>query len=464
MDNSPIKPFALRPTLRYHPAAMTAPAPATPAKGSLFLVLFTIFLDLIGIGILIPVIPQLLGNPDSASYLLAPGTPLQTGLFLLGLLTAVYPLAMFFAAPVLGQLSDRYGRRPVLAISIAGTSLSYVLFAIGIHLGSVPLLFFSRILDGLTGGNISVAQAAIADVSTPENRSKNFGLMGATFGLGFIIGPFLGGKLADPTLVSWFDASVPFWFAALLAAANMLCIIFIFRETNTHIRPGTRLTWTKSVRDIVRAMTMKDLRVLFLVTFLFNGGFTFFTTFFGVYLIERFGYKEGDIGTFFAYVGLWIAFTQAVLTPRVAKRFSEKAILRFGLTATGLTILLYVLPHESWWLYVIVPVFAIINGLTQANFMGIISRSAAPSIQGEVLGINASVAALSQAIAPILSGFVAGGGAALGVASAAGGGFRPETTIIIAAVVTAASGIVFTLGYKGTSLHAHDAQAMRTGH
>lgn len=427
------------------------------SEGSLWLVLFTIFLDLIGIGILFPVIPQLLGNPDSPSYLLPAGMSLQTGYLLLGLLTAVYPVGMFLAAPVLGQLSDRYGRRPVLAISIGGTALSYALFAIGIHMRSIPLLFASRLLDGMTGGNISVAQAAIADVSTPENRAKNFGLMGGVFGLGFIIGPFIGGKLADPTVVSWFDAATPFWFAAILSAINMACILSVFRETNMHKNAAGRLTWDKSVRDIVRAVSMKDLRILFLVTFLFNAGFTFFTTFFGVFLIGRFGYAEGDIGNFFAYVGIWIAITQGVITRPVSRIATEKQVLNVSLTLTGLLLLLYIVPYDSFWLFFIVPPFAIVNGLTQANFMALISRSASPKIQGEVLGINASVASLAQVIAPVLSGAVA-------VGAAAEGGVSPESSVVVACILTVLAGLIFAFGYRGRSLHANDEAAMMPIH
>lgn len=380
-------------------------SPASAVR-ALPIVLATIFIDMLGIGILIPVIPQLLANPASHSYLLPAGWTLEQGYVLLGLLTAAYPFMMFLAAPVLGQLSDQRGRRRVLAVSLTGTAVSYVLFAVAILQHNIPLLFLSRALDGITGGNISVAQATIADITTPENRSKTFGLMGAVFGLGFIIGPFLGGKLADPSVVGWFNAATPFWFAAVLSGCNVLSVLFFLPETRT---PRTRvaLSWTKSVRDIARAWSFPQMRTLFVVSFLFHGGFTFFTTFFGVYLIERFGYTEGDIGEFFAYIGLWVVFTQAVVTRRLAARVSEVPVLRWGFIVTGMAVLLYMLPNQSWWLFVITPVFAIANGLTQANFMGLLSRSAGADVQGEILGINSSIAALSQSIPPVLSGLIA---------------------------------------------------------
>lgn len=393
----------------------TLQTPVSPRASALFIILAIIFLDVLGIGILIPVIPQLLANPDSPQYLLPAGWSVDQGVFLLGVLTAVYPLAQFFASPILGQLSDKLGRRPVLIASLIGTALGYVLFAIGIMLGNLPLLFFSRILDGLTGGNISVAQAAIADVTPPEKRAKNFGLMGMVFGFGFIIGPFVGGVLADPDMVSWFSASTPFWFAAILSVLNVLAIAFFLPET--HPMPsGEPMDWAKSIHHVVQAVTHPTLRTLFLVGFLLSSGFSFFFTLFNVYLIRRFGFGEAQIGHMFAYIGLWIALTQGFLTPIVTRRWKEKQILSFTFIGNGLAILLYLIPGPWWVLLLVTPPFAMLNGLTMANFMALMSRFAGRESQGEVMGINASVQALSQAIPPMIAAWI---GSQLGVESSA---------------------------------------------
>src|SRR5258708_23139481 len=153
-------------------------------------VIFTVFLDLVGFGILIPVIPQLLANPHSEFYLLPANLRPSQGYIMLGFLVAIFPFMQFIATPILGQLSDKYGRKKILAFSLVGTCLSYLIFGFGIFARNIPLLFLSRAFDGVTGGNISVAQAAIADVTTKEDRTKSFGLIGAAFGIGFIIGPY----------------------------------------------------------------------------------------------------------------------------------------------------------------------------------------------------------------------------------------------------------------------------------
>lgn len=325
---------------------------------------------------------------------------------MLGFLVAVFPIMQFFATPILGQLSDRYGRKPILAFSLVGTSAGYVLFALGIVFRNIPLLFLARALDGVTGGNISVAQAAIADVTAPADRTKNFGLIGAAFGVGFILGPFLGGTLADPSVVSWFDAATPFWFAAVLAAANTLSVLFQLGETNQHIRP-IQVHLAKSLNNIARAYAMPELRSIFLTSFFFNAGFGFFMAFFGVFLIARFGYNEGDIGHFFAYVGLWVIVTQVFTTRVVAARVDEPQVLRTSLLGVSLMMGAYTLAPSARWIFLIAPFGSTFNGLSLANMSRLLSRSVAPDVQGEILGIGSSIQALAQSLPPLCAGFIA---------------------------------------------------------
>lgn len=398
-------------------------------------IFFTIFLDLIGFGILIPIIPLLLANPASSFYLLPSGFSPKDGYILLGYLLAVFPFMQFLATPILGQLSDRYGRKKLLAISLFGTCISYILFAIGIMEKNIPLLFLARSLDGITGGNISVAQAAIADITTPEHRSRNFGLIGAAFGLGFILGPYIGGKLSDPTVVSWFSATTPFWFAAGLCFLNVLSVLFFFPETLKHPARELVVTWNKSITNIMKAFKLPGIRSLFTSIFLFQGGFAFFTTFFSVFLINKFHYSQGNIGDFFSYVGIWVAVSQAMVTRQLSKHFSEYSIVRVSLFALPILILLYFVPTAWWGLLFIVPFFALFIGLSQANTTALVSRSAPAQIQGEVLGINASVMALAQSVPPVLSGYIAAS-------------LTPESPIVVAAIVVFASAFVYLFFYK----------------
>lgn len=412
-------------------------------------VIFTIFLDVLGVGILLPIIPQLLGNPHSAYYLLPAGWDFKGGLILLGLLTAIYPFMQFLSTPILGQLSDRYGRKKILALSIAGTSLGYVMFAIGIITRNLPLLFFSRAFDGLTGGNLSVAQAVIADVTPPKDRTKNFALIGAAFGIGFVMGPYLGAKMATPNLnffglfhtPHWFNPATPFWFTAILSLINMFLIIFLLPETHEHMQ-NVKIKATQSVRNIIKAATYPGLRVVFPSVFFFWAGFSFFQTFFTVLLINKLHFTGSNIGDYFAYIGIWIAFTQAVITPRVAKYFKNYQVLRVSMLAVGFGLLANLWAHNTAQLLMVTPLFAIFVGQTIANSTALVSKSVGPKIQGEVLGINFSVQALAQAIPAALSGYLA----AIGI----------STPVLVGAGIIMFGGLLFIGIYKPAKHILHE--------
>lgn len=223
--------------------------PAAPTNRlRLFTIIFTVFLDLVGVGIANPIIAPLLLRPESDFLPVSYSEDQRT--LLLGVLIAVFSVAGFFSGPLLGALSDRHGRKKVLLGSLVLTLTGYLVFALGIYLKSVPLLFVSRTIYGIGGGNISVIQSAIADISDDKSRTKNFGLIGVAFGIGFIIGPALGGELANPNTVSWFNFTTPFLAAAGLSLLNIGLVIFAFRETlKTPInRPVTILTGVQNLR------------------------------------------------------------------------------------------------------------------------------------------------------------------------------------------------------------------------
>jgi len=404
----------------------------------LWFLILTIFLDVVGIGILIPVIPQLLGEPSSPYYLLS-SPQVNLGFILLGFLVASYPVAMFFASPVLGALSDKYGRKPVLLISILGTSISYFIFAYAIITKNIPLLFISRFVDGITGGNISVAQAAIADMTLPENRAKTFGMMGAAFGLGFIFGPFLGGILSSPSILPFFSASTPFIFSGILALLNVISIKFFFKESIKEKHITRKINFFSSIENIAKAKKFHEIRYLFLVSFLFNAGFAFFTSFFNVYLMNKFDFSPAQIGNFFAYVGIWMIITQLLIVRNISKKFKEIQVLGPAYIASSIGILLYLVPDVAWYLLLIVPLASIPNGIQFANFTALLTKKTDEKVRGEVLGINASVNSLGQALPPLLAGAIAAYTASY-------------VPIVLASFVVLSAGLVFIYKIKNVKI------------
>ncbi len=421
-------------------------------SGALPAALLTVFVDAIGVAILIPIY-VLLVLPGPHQVIPASWS-ISSGFIMVGWLTGVYSLATFLAAPILGQLSDRYGRKSILAISLAGTAIGYALFAVGIITKNIPLLFGSRIMDGITGGNIAVARAVIADISTPKNRTRNFGLVGAMFGLGFVLGPYLGGKLAyanEPFInlfgkhlfitPHWFNAATPFWFAAILAVINTLLVLTVLPETLKH-KIHSKMNVTQAFTNIKKAFTIKGVRNIMPVVFLYSGGFAFFTTFFGFNLIDRIpGFRPSNVADFFSFIGICIVVVQAAITPFLAKRFKNYQIVRFSLFGLGGAFLLMFLPHTTASLYSIGWVIPLFVGLTMANMIALVSSIAGPKIQGEVMGINSSVEALAQGIPAVLSGYIASVGIGL--------------PIKVGSIIVISGGILFWLLVKPKDLHAH---------
>jgi len=369
------------------------------SKTSLVTLLIIIFIDMIGVGIIIPILPLVFFEasilPEATSHVMRT--------FLLGLLLASYPLAQFIGAPMLGVLSDKHGRKNILIISLLGSAIGYALFAYGIIIGNIYILFFSRLLDGFTGGNISVARAAIADISTKENKVKNFGLIGMVFGVGFIVGPFVGGKLTDASFVSWFTYTTPFWAAMLLVTLNIIFILLVFEETLKE-RIQKKITLFTGFLDIREGFANKTLRPLFITSFFVFFGWSFFTMFFQIFLYDTFTFTPAQIGTYFAYIGLWIAIAQGIIIRPISTKVTPEKLVMWSLFAVPVVLLFYLVATKTYMLYLIVPFLAVSFGFITPNLSTLLSNAVSESKQGEVLGTQQSMLSLANVFPAVLGG------------------------------------------------------------
>ncbi|MFN8673966.1 MAG: MFS transporter [Candidatus Sericytochromatia bacterium] len=370
-------------------------------KISIFPILLSVFMDLLGIGIIIPVVaPLVIKSP------LLQASTIETKDFILGFLISSYALSQFFSAPVLGALSDKLGRKKVLIFSIIGTIIGYLIFSFGVITNNLPLLFLGRIVDGITAGNLAVIYSSLADISDEKTKARNFGLVGMCFGLGFVIGPFIGGQLTNTNLVSWFNYSTPFLFCASLSFINLLFIIFKFQET-LQTPKNTEINIFTGVKNIKKAFSNPALRNTFFVSFLTVFGFTMFSQFFQVFLLNKFPDKtEADIGILFGYFGIWSVITQGGLVRRLSKKYQPEKILPYSIPFMALMLLTLIIPDKWSGLYISMALVSIAQGITSPNVNALVSNLSQKDEQGEVLGINQSVSSLGQAIPPIIGGVI----------------------------------------------------------
>ncbi len=373
-----------------------------------FPLFFTVFLDLLGLGIVIPIFAQLFLAQNG---LLPVSYPLWVRTLLYGIFISSYPFAQFFGAPVLGALSDTYGRKKLLLLSLAGTVIGYILIGIAVTMQTLLLAYIGRLLDGFTGGNISLVMSSMADLSDKSNKAKNFGLIGMAFGLGFIMGPYVGGRLADPSVVRWFTFATPFWFTAFLCMINIILVIWSFQET-LGARVSQQLPQRvfhssiifSSILHLKKAYALAELRNMFLVVFLFTFGFTFFTQFFQVFLIQRFSFDQTHIGELYAYMGVWIVLAQGGVMRITAKLWKPQQILVVAPLVLSFVLPVLLWPHVPYYLWLILPFVSLSHGLTHPNAVALVSNLASKDKQGEILGINQSIVSAAQAVPPLIAG------------------------------------------------------------
>lgn len=367
-------------------------------------IFIVLFLGYIGFSLVLPIFAPMLFNPKHG--MLPSYHDEATRSIILGFLVAMYPLGQFFGCPFLGKLSDIYGRRIVLLISLACIVPFYILSGIAVSFTHISLLFFSRLMIGLFEGNIVIATAAIADISeTHANKIKNFGWITAISSSGFIIGPLVGGKLADSELVPWFTYSTPFYMGSVLVALAWLVVYLLFKETKNaeHNLPFKPLA---IIKKLYNAITYKHLRPVFFANFNIYMAFFFFFAFFPVLLVKQYHFSASTLAEVESYLAVCICMTP-LLYKKFSKHFTPRMITAFAgfFFCIALLLLAFISEPKTLVFSLLLPSLCIATGFTYSSIM--ISDRISKEMQGEALGTNQSILVLSECLSGIFGGFLA---------------------------------------------------------
>ncbi len=356
-----------------------------PGRHSVTFVLVTIFIDSIGFGLIMPVLPRLLMELDGQGL----GRAMEIGAWM-GLAMAI---ASFLAAPVLGNLSDAYGRRRVLLIALAGLGLDYLLLAVA---QTLPLIFLGRVLSGLFGGSFAPAQAALADITRPEDRARTFGLVSAAFGVGFVLGPAIGG------LLSAYGPRAPFYLASALALANFLYGWIVFPDT---LKPENRRPFSLARANPLGAWrTLRanpEMARAAMVLLLWQIASLVYPLTWAFWGIAQLGWSDRMIGLSLTGVGIVIALSQGLLTGRVVKRLGERDAATLGLIGAICGFFGYAFASSTMMAFALLG-FIALQSFVQPSLMALMSRRATPETQGEVQGIAAMTMGIGSILGPLL--------------------------------------------------------------
>lgn len=371
----------------------------------LFLILF---IDGMGLSLLFPVLNSIIIDPHST--FLPASFSLGTRAFIYGLIIGIFNICWFFGAAVLGDLSDSVGRKKSLMICLIGACLGYLLSAVAVVAQSLGTLIAGRIIAGFTAGSQPIAQAAIVDISPPSRKARNLGIIVLAISLGFILGPLFGGILSDNQLVSWFDFSIPLYFAAFISLLNALLLWKLFHETLP--RTGIIRIRLKHAIDIfISAFQHKKVRALSVVFFVMVLGWGNFFTFLSLFALERYDFTPLQVSLLLADLGIGFSIGSGYLVDRLGRRFSLHKITVLGFLFTALGITLPLIFHNIVLLWLVMaPVGATIS-VGYASILAIFSNQVSPDEQGWVMGVTGAIGAVCFGFNSFVTGYLVNFGA-----------------------------------------------------
>ncbi|MBA2728547.1 MAG: MFS transporter [Parachlamydiaceae bacterium] len=370
-------------------------------KLSLLITSLIAFIDVMGIGLVYPMFSSMLFQGDC--LLLPPESSDAFRGTCLGILLAMMPITQFFSAPILGLLSDQKGRKKILIPSLAIGVIGYLIAVLAVNLESFSLLLLSRVAVGISAGTAAVVQAAIADISTPEEKTKNFGILNMACGLGFTAGPFIGGILSGVSLGFLSGYSLPFALAGFVVLLNLIMVVFLFQDTYLP-KSGGKIGLGLGMLNIRKAIQIPGLKLLFFSVFLACVGWSFYWEFIPVTWISTYHFDTSTVGNFYAYGAAFYALSCGVLIRPIVNRFPDKYVLCAALLICSTSIALLMFHSNPVWLWFYIPLQQFGIALFWPTAATVVSNSVSEDVQGEIMGVLQSVDSLAFAISPLIAG------------------------------------------------------------
>lgn len=369
---------------------------------TLFSLCFVVFLDFLSYGLILPVLTPLFLDVKSSFLPTNYSDNLRTLLF--GLVTASYAAAQFFGAPLIGSLSDRYGRKRMMIFTICGAVIANLAFILGTIYSSVIIMIIGRLIGGFMGGNAALANTMVGDISEKHEKTRNYGFIGLALAAGIVLGPYFGAQLTDPSLIPNASIRTPFYFATGFSLLAVLAVNLFVKETlDKEKRKETPADMLAGFHMIFKSMKYMNLRVIFGMTFLVVLAFNVFVYSLNIYLYKKIGFTEKDLGNFLAYAGICLVIALGVINPLIAGKIKTVNVLKFSLIGLAICFFWSLFPKTYVGIYILTPFLALCYGLSQANIISLISNNADDEEQGEAFGVNQSLTSLVEGTTPILT-------------------------------------------------------------
>jgi MFS transporter, DHA1 family, tetracycline resistance protein len=355
----------------------------------------------IGFSLPLPLLPEMFLNPERS---IVAQLPFQEKVIALGLMMASFPCGQFFGAPIVGNLSDRFGRKKIVLFSLAGTTLGYLITAFSVSQKWFWGMFIGLTICGFCEGNITIAQSVVVDLANDQERkARQFGILNIFISLGFIIGPLMGGLLGDPAVLSWFTFSTPFYAAACMTVIGMAIIYLCSSETLKEKKEGAQRIFSSIWKEIKRPKLSK----LYLANFCLALGFFSYFRFMPVMLKERFDFSPSFLSYVMVYSEMAMILSVLCIVPVLARKFACLNILGAFASLLGCALIALVLPYTPYALWATIPLIGMTLGVTFTNGALLISNAASADFQGQALGTLVSVQVLAEAVTGIFGGMIA---------------------------------------------------------